>query len=86
MTVYTDIKSMQKTLKMRTKDSKWIIENDGRNVIFDKSYDAWRYIFLMREIRPKVPQVPKSIYPVKSLNPFSWSGKKKITYKIGERI
>ena len=56
-------------IKMRTKDGKWFIEDKDRNVIFDSAYDAWVYVFLCRETRPKAPFVPRSLYPVKSLNP-----------------
>ena len=55
-------------IKMRTKDGKWFIEDKGRNVIFDSSYDAWAYVFLLKEIRPRVP-FERPLYPVKSLNP-----------------
>lgn len=62
-------------LKMHTKDGKWIIVDKGRNVIFDTSFDAWMYIFITREIRPQVPSVPKSGYPVRTLNPIPSSKK-----------
>lgn len=57
-------------LKMYTKDGIWIIEDKGVNKGFDSSYDAWAFIFLLKEIRPKAPFVERSLYPVKSLNPF----------------
>ena len=47
---------------------KWIVKDGDRVVEFGTSYDAWCYIFLLREIRPKVKHV-RSLYPVKSLNP-----------------
>lgn len=56
-------------MKFRRECGKWIIEDRGVNKIFDTSADAWEYIFLMREIRPKVPQVVRSLYPVLSLDP-----------------
>ena len=56
-------------IKMRTKDGLWIIEDGGKNIIFDTSYDAWVYVFLCKEIRPKAPLVQRSLYPVRSLNP-----------------
>ncbi len=35
-------------LKMHTKDGKWFV-NDGNEVrVFDKSLDAWSYIFKRR--------------------------------------
>lgn len=57
-------------LKMYTNDGIWIIEDKGVNKFFDSAYDAWQYVFLMREIRPKVEMGERSLYPVKSLNPF----------------
>ena len=56
-------------LKMYTKDGKWIILDGDRVVEFDTAYDAWQLVLLLREIRPRVPYI-KSLYPVKSLNPF----------------
>ena len=57
-------------MKLKSFNGFWIIEDRGVNKIFDTSRDAWTYIFLMKEIRPKAPQVPRSIYPVRSLNPM----------------
>lgn len=56
-------------LKFRRENGLWIIEDRGVNKVFDTMHEAWDYIFLMREIRPKVPQVAKSLYPVRSLDP-----------------
>ena len=56
-------------MKLRREKGLWIVEDRGVNKIFETSYDAWTYIFLMKEIRPKAPQVPKSLYPVLSLDP-----------------
>lgn len=60
-------------IKMQTIDGKWVIKYADRGferlAIFDNAYDAWYFIFLMRELRPRVPVV-RSLYPVKSLNPF----------------
>lgn len=56
-------------MKLQKRNGKWIIEDHGRNIIFDTSYDAWQYIFLMKEIRQKAPEVPRSLYPVRPLNP-----------------
>lgn len=56
-------------LKMTTKDNKFVIFDRGRILKFDKSYDAWAYVFLAREIREKVDMGPRSLYPVRSLNP-----------------
>ena len=57
-------------LKMYTKDGIWIIEDKGVNKGFDSSYDAWQYVFLLKEIRPKVEMGARSLYPVRSLNPM----------------
>ena len=72
-------------LKMQTKDNKWVVEDKGRYNFFDTSFDAWGYIFLMRVIRPKAPFVPRSLYPVKSLDPRPEMKKKKIII-IGETL
>lgn len=69
-------------MKLRLEKGFWIVEDRGVNKIFDKSRDAWTYIFLMREIRPKAPQVPKSLYPVRSLNPFPERRCKKVVLRI----
>ena len=70
-------------LKMYTKDGKWIIVDKGRNIIFDTSFDAWLYVLTMREIRPQVPSVPQSLYPVRTLNPIPSRRCKKVVYQNG---
>jgi hypothetical protein len=67
-------------LKMRKQFGKWIVEDRGENKIFDESIDAWTYVFLMREIRENPPQAPKTLYPVRSLNPYPTRGGKKVVY------
>ena len=69
-------------LKMYTKDKKWIVIDGEREIVFDNATDAWRYSFLMRDIRPKIPSVPKSCYPVTSLIPNT--KKKKVIFKRGK--
>lgn len=66
-------------LKMYTKDGKWFIEDNGRNIIFDSSYDAWVYVMLMKAIRPRVEMGRRSLYPVRSLNPFPERRQKNVT-------
>lgn len=56
-------------LKLRSEKGNWVIEDNGRYIIFDKSYDAWQYILFVKEIRPKAPWTLKSLYPVYSLIP-----------------
>lgn len=56
-------------LKMYTYDGNWVVKDRGRLVIFDEAFDAWQYVFLLREIRPKVEMGERSLYPVRSLNP-----------------
>lgn len=63
-------------MKLRTKKGKWIVEEAHKNTIFDTSYDAWAYIFLMKEIRPLPPIRPRQLYPVRSLIPTIGSVKK----------
>ena len=60
---------MQKRIKMYTNDGKWIVLDGDRVVTFDKAYDAWAFVFLLKEIRPRVPY-NRPLYPVRSLNPF----------------
>ena len=67
-------------LKMYTKGGKWTVEDNGVKKEFDTAWDAWGYIFLMREIRPNAPQAPKAHYPVKTLNPSPIVKQKKISY------
>ena len=67
-------------MKLYTISKKWIVEDRGVNKIFDTSLDAWTYIFIMREIRPKVPHVP-DLYPVRSLVPFPNTKGKKVIWK-----
>lgn len=67
-------------MKLQKRDGKWIIEDHGRNIIFDTSFDAWQYIFLMKEIRQKAPQVPGTLYPVRTLNPAMMRGRKNVRF------
>lgn len=57
-------------LKMYTIDGYWVVKDKDRLVIFDSAYDAWQYVFLLKEIRPKVEMGERSLYPVRSLNPM----------------
>jgi hypothetical protein len=56
-------------LKMYTGCGKWIVVDKRRLIIFDTSYDAWAYVMMLKEIRPRVPMGERSLYPVKSLDP-----------------
>lgn len=57
-------------LKMYTVNGKWTVVDGRRILFFDTSYDAWAYVLLLKEIRPRVvPFVQRSLYPVKSLDP-----------------
>ena len=67
-------------IKMYTKDKKWIVVDGERELAFDVSTDAWRYVFLMREIRPNTPKAPKSLYPVNSLVPRGRQKKVIVTF------
>lgn len=55
--------------KMKTIAGKYIVEDNGREIVFDTSRDAWTYVFIIREMK-KSPEVPKTLYPVRSLNPI----------------
>ena len=65
-------------LKMQTIGGKFIIFDRGRIINFDKSYDAWVYVFLMKAIRPRVDMGIRSLYPVRSLDPTPEMQRKKI--------
>jgi hypothetical protein len=68
---------------MRTEDGKWYIEDDGSVKIYDNSYDAWQYVFLMRIIKPNPPIPPRSTYPVLTLDPTrSITFKKKVVVEV----
>lgn len=70
---------MLKLMKMRTEDNKWYIEDEGRLIVFDSSYDAWMYVLLMKEVRQHPPIPPRSIYPVLTLDPTrNLTSKKKV--------
>lgn len=56
-------------VKMYTIDGKWIVLDGDRIVTFDKAYDAWAFVLLLKEIRPRAPYVARSLYPVRSLDP-----------------
>lgn len=56
-------------VKMQSKGNIFVVLDNGRVVIFKTSYDAWCYIFLLRGIRARVDMGPRSLYPVRSLNP-----------------
>ena len=58
-----------KKLKLTTANGQWVVEDDGCYKIFDNPYEAWLYIFFLKEIRPKAPWTPKSPYSVNSLVP-----------------
>ena len=59
-----------KTPKIRTIDGKWYVDEDYKVTVYNTSIEMWYYIFLLRELRPKAPWVPQSLYPVKHLTPF----------------
>lgn len=76
---------MLKLMKMRTKDGKWIIEDDGRVNIYDNQQDAWQYVFMTRLLKPNPPIPPRSIYPVLTLDPTrSFTPKKKVYIVLEE--
>jgi hypothetical protein len=75
---------MLKLMKMRTEDNKWIIEDERRTIVFDSYYDAWQYVFLMKEIRQHPPIPPRSVYPVLTLDPTPSFTPKKKFYRLLE--
>lgn len=56
-------------MKMQTINGKYVILDRGVVKEFDEAYDAWRYVFICREVRPRVEMGVRSLYPVRSLNP-----------------
>lgn len=69
-------------MKMYTRNKKWIVIDGEREIVFDTAMDAFRYTFLMRDVKPKTLSVPQSCYPVTTLIPSR--KKKKVIYKRGE--
>jgi hypothetical protein len=57
-------------IKMYTYKGNWVVKDGERLVPFEKAYDAWAFVMLLKEIRPKVPMGERSLYPVRSLNPI----------------
>ena len=64
-------------MKMRSTKQGWFIIDKGVPKFFENSKDAWMYVFLMKEIRPHALQVPRSLYPVTTLDPRPLIMKKK---------
>ena len=59
----------EKKVKFWKEGGKWYV-NDGNKISeYDKPLDAWRYILLLKEIRPHYTYTPKPLYPVYSLDP-----------------
>ena len=59
-----------KTPKIYTVNGKWIVDEGYKINEYNTAIEMWYYIFLLRELRPKAPWVPQSLYPVKHLTPF----------------
>jgi hypothetical protein len=69
------------TLKLRSEGGKWYVDEGYKISIFDTSNEAWQYIFLLKELRPK-PMFPiRQLYPVRSLVPGALKGGKKVVYQ-----
>lgn len=66
-------------MKLYNTEGYWIVEDGNRSIIFNTSTEAWRYIFIMREVRPKI-RYEKELYPVRSLSPFPNKTKKRIKW------
>ncbi len=67
-------------MKLRTENGKWYVDEGYKVSVFDTAIEAWQYIFIMKEIRPKAPLVPQSLYPVRHLDPTKTRGCKKVVY------
>ena len=59
-----------KKIKIRTVKGKWYVDEGYKVTSFDTAKEMWIYIFILRELRPKAPWTPQSLYPVKHLTPF----------------
>ena len=70
-------------MKLRTQGGKWYITDNGRVITYDNSTDAWRYIFLMKEIRKNPTTGNHELYPVRSLIPPLARGCKKVVLQNG---
>ena len=56
-------------MKLEKNAGGWVI-TEGKTVkVFESAHDAWTYIFLMKEIRQSATSLPKSLYPVRTLDP-----------------
>lgn len=56
-------------MKLEKNAGGWIV-TDGKSVnIFESAHDAWLYIFILKEIRSSTTRLPKTLYPVKTLDP-----------------
>lgn len=71
-----------KQIKMYTYKGNWVVKDGDRVVPFKKAYDAWAFVMLLREIRPKVPMGERSLYPVKSLDPRPAFAGKRVTMEV----
>ena len=68
-------------LKMYTSDGNWVIKDGDKFVVFDNAYDAWCYVFLLREIRPGAYTKTNRLYPVRSLNPIPERRRKNVVFR-----
>lgn len=58
-------------MKMQKTKDGWFIIDKGVTKVFDTAHDAWLYVLLMKEIRPSRTQLPRTLYPARSLDPFA---------------
>lgn len=58
-------------MQMQSTRAGWIVKDKGTAKLFETAHDAWQYIMLMKEIRPSRTYLPRTLYPVRSLNPFA---------------
>ena len=56
-------------MKAKSIGGKWYINDRGSIKEFDTAHDAWLSIMISKEIRPHTYTVPKSLYPVRTLDP-----------------
>ncbi len=66
-------------MKMQSTRGAWIITDKDVVKKFDNATDAWWYVLLMKEVREHTTHIPKTLYPVHTLDPVPSTMIKKVT-------
>ena len=56
-------------MKLKKTTEGWTLTEGNEEKTFESAHDAWLYIFLMKEIRQSATRLPKTLYPVRTLDP-----------------